>query len=135
MKDCCGQVIEVTKTLYIEDAFRVRGKLKSGVWITLLTLEQDARKVFARPFLPGYYAMKVESDVRMDVSVRSQTACDERLPCGTIVEVSDVKFDIQSQRVRGLASGGSTGLDFFDAGGCSWVTLVNMSPGEAMLHA
>ncbi len=130
MHDCVGEVVEIVETQYLEDSFRVRGKLKAGVWITLLTVERDARKVFARPFLPGCYALKVESDVRVGVSIKSAKVREEVLLEGSIVEVAQVRFDEFNKRVRGLAYEAN---DFCQ--GWNWITLVNMNPGEALLHA
>jgi len=108
-----GTFLEVVETKYVTDDRRVRLRLTSGGWMSLVNTDDDFH--WSRPVPLGTYRIRHPTKVGQEVSKDSEWMGE--LQMGSYVEVEETRIVDGEERVRARLSTGG------------WISLVDMSDG------
>jgi len=111
--------VQIVDSTIVEDIGRVRGKLASGGWISLVNLE-TLEQTWAVPLDLGTYELAHDTD--MNISEDDTSRVHTKLYKGQFIEVQQTKVMEGVARVRGKLFGGG------------WISLVNFNKIEKFWH-
>jgi len=116
-----GQFVNVTHTQLHASENRVRGRLDTGLWMTLVAT--DDGHFFAKPFKPGRYKIVNEIGCRTSSHLSVREPEGAALARGEVVNVMDIKYIAEENRVRGLLDSGK------------WISMVATDDGHMFVQS
>ncbi|CAE8693838.1 unnamed protein product [Polarella glacialis] len=116
-----GTVVQVEEVVYLKDDHRLRGRLQSGVWITLENTSDGQR--WADPWQRGVY-LTLAHELPVTVDADPESGVSDRLAAGLYVQVLETRYLEEHRCVRArLSGGGWASIEHLQSGSCLAVPI------------